>query len=295
MYRESKILTIHTVYNDRENLLQKRSEEVLGELEKVNNYLKDFKSGVCDKILQLAVEMIEKLRSLRLTIPEEVMGILIGNLKNIFRNDKIAVYLNPEDEKILDTYARASKNNFQELEILTNDFIELGECKFDYDFLKLKLRILQNLKNTQEIITQYYDTIIISDTQPESKSHNEISEKTESDSQAVKSLQEYEIKKLLPLLINEDPNVIAVILMNLNPVKTAEILWQLPFDLRYEVVNQISMIGKISKDVVEVMFKTALSLIECNSVERAEFNRKSYLRRNKIENKNLYLIAKRKY
>jgi hypothetical protein len=293
MYRESKVLTIHTVFNDRESSLQKRSSEVLGELEKVNNYLKDFKNGVCDKILQLAIEMIEKLRSLRLTIPEEVMGIIISNMKNIFRNDKIAVYLNSEDERILDTYARSARNSLQELEILTNDFIELGECKFDYDFLKLKLRILQNLKNAQDVISQYYDSIIISETPSKSDTENEITEKT--DSEAVKSLQEYDSKKLLQLLINEEPNVIAVILMNLNSVKTAEILWQLPFDLRYEVVNQIAVIGKISKDVVEVMFKTALSLIECNSSERVEFNRKNYLNRKRIENNNLYLIAKRKY
>jgi hypothetical protein len=295
MYRESKVLTIHTVFNDRENSLQKRSTEVLGELEKVNNYLKDFKNGVCDKILQLAVEMIQKLRSLQLTIPEEVMDIIISNMKNIFKNDKIAVYLNSEDERILETYARSAKNNLQELEILTNDFIELGECKFDYDFLKLKLRILQNLKNAQDVISQYYDSIIISETSSKSNSENDNSDKSENDSEAVKSLQEYDSKKLLQLLINEEPNVIAVILMNLSPVKTAEILWQLPFDLRYEVVNQIAVIGKISKDVVEVMFKTALSLVECNSSERVEFNRKNYLKRKRIENNNLYLIAKRKY
>ena len=295
MYRESKILTIHTVFNDRENSLQKRTSEVLGELEKVNNYLKDFKNGVCDKILQLAIEMIEKLRSLRLTIPEEVLEIIIGNMKNIFRNDKIAVYLNPEDERILDTYVRDAKNNFQELEILTNEFIELGECKFDYDFLKLKLRILQNLKNAQDVIAQYYETIVISDALSKTSQDNDNIEKSDSESEAVKSLQEYDSKKLLQLFINEEPNVIAVILMNLSPVKTAEILWQLPFDLRYEVVNQIAVIGKISKEVVEVMFKTALSLIECNSVDRVEFSRKKYLNRNKIENKNLYLIAKRKY
>ncbi len=294
MYRESKILTIHTVYNERENSLQKRASEVLEELEKVNNYLRDFKNGVCDKILQLAVEMIEKLRSIKLTIPEDVMSIIIGNMKNIFRNDKIAVYLNPEDERVLDSYARASKNNLLELEILTNDFIELGECKFDYDFLKLKLRILQNLKNTQDVITQFYNSIQISETQLKSDD-TDLSNASVNESEAVKSLQEYDTKRLLQLLINEEPNIVAVILMNLNPVKTAEILWQLPFEIRYEVVNQISMIGKISKDVVEVMFKTALSIIQCNSIDRVEFNRKSYLKRKKIENNNLYLIAKRKY
>ena len=295
MYRESKVLTIHTVYGERENSLQKRASEVLLELEKVNNYLKDFKNGVCDKILQLSVEMIEKLRSVKIKIPEVVMGIIINNMKSIFRNDKIAVYLNPEDDRILETYARAAKNNLQELEILTNDFVELGECKFDYDFLKLKLRILQNLKNTQDVITEYWSSIEISASNDTKISNQDTEDDQSSESEAVRSLQDYDTKKLLQLLINEEPNVIAVILMNLSQVKTAEILWQLPFEMRYEVLNQISMIGKISKDVVEVMLKTALTLIERNSIDRSEFNRKKYLRRRQAENKNLYLIAKRKY
>ncbi len=295
MYRESKVLTIHTVYGERENSLQKRASEVLLELEKVNNYLKDFKNGVCDKILQLSVEMIEKLRSVKIKIPETVMGIIINNMKSIFRNDKIAVYLNPEDDRILETYARAAKNNLQELEILTNDFVELGECKFDYDFLKLKLRILQNLKNTQDVITEYWSSIEISESNDTKISNPATEDDPSSESEAVRSLQDYDTKKLLQLLINEEPNVIAVILMNLSQVKTAEILWQLPFEMRYEVLNQISMIGKISKDVVEVMLKTALSLIERNNIDRSEFNRKNYLRRRQTENKNLYLIAKRKY
>jgi DNA-directed RNA polymerase subunit F len=294
MYRESKILTINSIYNVHENSLQKRAEEVYKELEKVNNYLKDFKNGVCDKILQLAIELIEKLRSVKVSISDEVLGIIIENMKGIFRNDKIIVYLNPKDEKILNTYMANSYNYLQELEILTNDYIEPGECKFDYDFLKIKLRILHYLDRSKDTIIKYYDSIEISSNETPNKSTNKDKQKKDKKNQFNNELENYETKKLIQLLMNEDPKTIAVILVNINPIKTAEILWQLPYDLRYEVINQISMIGKIPKDVVDSMFNAVKNVLENNLLDKIEIKRKRY-NRDIFENNNLYLIAKRKY
>mgnify|MGYP001416152943 CR=1 FL=1 len=293
MYRESKILTINSIYNVHENSLQRRAAEVYNELEKVNNYLKDFKNGVCDKILQLAIELIEKLRSVKISISDEVLGIIIENMKGIFRNDKITVYLNPKDEKILNTYMSNSYNNLQELVILTNDFIEPGECKFDYDFLKIKLRILHYLDRSKDTIIKYYDNIEISSKETINNS-NKDKQKKDKKNQFNNELENYETKKLIQLLINEDPKTIAVILVNINPVKTAEILWQLPYDLRYDVINQISMIGKIPKDVVDTMFNAVKNVLENNLLDKIEIKRKRY-HRDLLENNNLYLIAKRKY
>ena len=294
MYRESKILTINSIYNVHENSLQKRAEEVYKELEKVNNYLKDFKNGVCDKILQLAIELIEKLRSVKVSISDEVLGIIIENMKGIFRNDKIIVYLNPKDEKILNTYMANSYNYLQELEILTNDYIEPGECKFDYDFLKIKLRILHYLDRSKDTIIKYYDSIEISSNETPNKSTNKDKQKKDKKNQFDNELENYETKKLIQLLMNEDPKTIAVILVNINPIKTAEILWQLPYDLRYDVINQISMIGKIPKDVVDSMFNAVKNVLENNLLDKIEIKRKRY-HRDLLENNNLYLIAKRKY
>jgi len=294
MYRESKILTINSIYNVHENSLQKRAEEVYKELEKVNNYLKDFKNGVCDKILQLAIELIEKLRSVKVSISDEVLGIIIENMKGIFRNDKIIVYLNPKDEKILNTYMANSYNYLQELEILTNDYIEPGECKFDYDFLKIKLRILHYLDRSKDTIIKYYDSIEISSNETPNKSINKDKQKKDKKNQFNNELENYETKKLIQLLMNEDPKTIAVILVNINPIKTAEILWQLPYDLRYDVINQISMIGKIPKDVVDSMFNAVKNVLENNLLDKIEIKRKRY-NRDIFENNNLYLIAKRKY
>ncbi|HQJ74214.1 MAG TPA: FliH/SctL family protein [Bacteroidota bacterium] len=294
MYRESKILTINSIYNVHENSLQKRAEEVYKELEKVNNYLKDFKNGVCDKILQLAIELIEKLRSVKVSISDEVLGIIIENMKGIFRNDKIIVYLNPKDEKILNTYMANSYNYLQELEILTNDYIEPGECKFDYDFLKIKLRILHYLDRSKDTIIKYYDSIEISSNETPNKSTNKDKQKKDKKNQFDNELENYETKKLIQLLMNEDPKTIAVILVNINPIKTAEILWQLPYDLRYDVINQISMIGKIPKDVVDSMFNAVKNVLENNLLDKIEIKRKRY-NRDIFENNNLYLIAKRKY
>ncbi|HEY9187077.1 MAG TPA: FliH/SctL family protein [Ignavibacteria bacterium] len=294
MYRESKILTINSIYNVHENSLQKRAEEVYKELEKVNNYLKDFKNGVCDKILQLAIELIEKLRSVKVSISDEVLGIIIENMKGIFRNDKIIVYLNPKDEKILNTYMANSYNYLQELEILTNDYIEPGECKFDYDFLKIKLRILHYLDRSKDTIIKYYDSIEISSNETPNKSTNKDKQKKDKKNQFNNELENYETKKLIQLLMNEDPKTIAVILVNINPIKTAEILWQLPYDLRYDVINQISMIGKIPKDVVDSMFNAVKNVLENNLLDKIEIKRKRY-NRDIFENNNLYLIAKRKY
>lgn len=294
MYRESKILTINSIYNVHENSLQKRAEEVYKELEKVNNYLKDFKNGVCDKILQLAIELIEKLRSVKVSISDEVLGIIIENMKGIFRNDKIIVYLNPKDEKILNTYMANSYNYLQELEILTNDYIEPGECKFDYDFLKIKLRILHYLDRSKDTIIKYYDSIEISSNETPNKSTNKDKQKKDKKNQFNNELENYETKKLIQLLLNEDPKTIAVILVNINPIKTAEILWQLPYDLRYDVINQISMIGKIPKDVVDSMFNAVKNVLENNLLDKIEIKRKRY-NRDIFENNNLYLIAKRKY
>lgn len=293
MYRESKILTINSIYNVHENSLQRRAAEVYNELEKVNNYLKDFKNGVCDKILQLAIELIEKLRSVKISISDEVLGIIIENMKGIFRNDKITVYLNPKDEKILNTYMSNSYNNLQELVILTNDFIEPGECKFDYDFLKIKLRILHYLDRSKDTIIKYYDNIEISSKETINNS-NKDKQKKDKKNQFNNELENYETKKLIQLLINEDPKTIAVILVNINPIKTAEILWQLPYDLRYDVINQISMIGKIPKDVVDTMFNAVKNVLENNLLDKIEIKRKRY-HRDLLENNNLYLIAKRKY
>jgi len=293
MYRESKILTINSIYNVHENSLQRRAAEVYNELEKVNNYLKDFKNGVCDKILQLAIELIEKLRSVKISISDEVLGIIIENMKGIFRNDKITVYLNPKDEKILNTYMSNSYNNLQELVILTNDFIEPGECKFDYDFVKIKLRILHYLDRSKDTIIKYYDNIEISSKETINNS-NKDKQKKDKKNQFNNELENYETKKLIQLLINEDPKTIAVILVNINPVKTAEILWQLPYDLRYDVINQISMIGKIPKDVVDTMFNAVKNVLENNLLDKIEIKRKRY-HRDLLENNNLYLIAKRKY
>ena len=293
MYRESKILTINSIYNVHENSLQKRAEEVYKELEKVNNYLKDFKNGVCDKILQLAIELIEKLRSVKVSISDEVLGIIIENMKGIFRNDKIIVYLNPKDEKILNTYMANSYNYLQELEILTNDYIEPGECKFDYDFLKIKLRILHYLDRSKDTIIKYYDNIEIS-SKGSINNSNKDTQKKDKKNQFNNELENYETKKLIQLLMNEDPKTIAVILVNINPIKTAEILWQLPYDLRYDVINQISMIGKIPKDVVDSMFNAVKNVLENNLLDKIEIKRKRY-NRDIFENNNLYLIAKRKY
>jgi len=238
--------------------------------------------------------LIEKLRSVKVSISDEVLGIIIENMKGIFRNDKIIVYLNPKDEKILNTYMANSYNYLQELEILTNDYIEPGECKFDYDFLKIKLRILHYLDRSKDTIIKYYDSIEISSNETPNKSTNKDKQKKDKKNQFDNELENYETKKLIQLLMNEDPKTIAVILVNINPIKTAEILWQLPYDLRYDVINQISMIGKIPKDVVDSMFNAVKNVLENNLLDKIEIKRKRY-NRDIFENNNLYLIAKRKY
>jgi flagellar motor switch protein FliG len=67
--------------------------------------------------------------------------------------------------------------------------------------------------------------------------------------------------RLVDLLRNEEPKVIAAFLINLKPSKTGKILLQFPGDIRSGIFTELSSIGKISSTVAENMGKAACSLI----------------------------------
>ena len=290
MYRESKILTIYSASEGENVLKQKRTSDILQEIEIINLYLKDFKNGVCDKILSSTIELIYQ--SHGLNVPDELLETVLLNINNIFIDNKITVFLNSQDIKLIDIYAEGFRDSIREVNIFMDDNIDIGTCKFDYDFTKIKSDILDCLRKSQLLIDDYKGKKFVSNEYLDLQAV--VRKKIKNESEVIKNVQEFNLSKLCNVLTNEDPYIIAVVLMNLNVLKSIELLWRFPINLRYEVVHRLLTTKQISNEIVEVVFKTVISELE---VDKAVFNENiKHNRRIKRKNEsNIFSLAKKKY
>jgi len=290
VYRESKILTIYSASEGENVLKQKRTSDILQEIEIINLYLKDFKNGVCDKILSSTIELIYQ--SHGLNVPDEFLETVLLNINNIFVDNKITVFLNSQDIKLIDIYAEGFRDSIREVNIFMDDNIDIGTCKFDYDFTKIKSDILDCLRKSQLLIDDYKGKKFVSNEYLDLQAV--VRKKIKNESEVIKNVQEFNLSKLCNVLTNEDPYIIAVVLMNLNVLKSIELLWRFPINLRYEVVHRLLTTKQISNEIVEVVFKTVISELE---VDKAVFNENiKHNRRIKRKNEsNIFSLAKKKY
>ena len=288
MYRESKILSIHFAPKGEDGLKQKRTSDILQEIELMNLYLKDFKNGVCDRILSSTVEMVYQ--SQDLIVPEEILERILLNINSIFADNKITVFLNSENVRLIDIYAEGFKETLKEVNILIDDNIGVGTCKFDYDFGGIKEDILDSLKKSQSLLENYKSKKFV----PQEYLDAQVitRKKVKNESEIIKKVREFSLSKLCNVLSNEDPYVIAVVLMNLNILKSIELLWRLPINLRYEVIHRLVMTKQISNEIVETIFSTVVSELEVNNVIFNENIRQSYNTKRRHE-KSVFSLAKK--
>ena len=132
MYRESKILSIYSAPKGEDNLKQKRISDILHEIELINLYLKDFKNGVCDKILSSTMELVYQ--SQNLNVPDEVLETILLNINNIFVDNKITVFLNSRDIRLIEVYAEGFKDSLKEINIFFRTL--KMECVIKYYLLQ---------------------------------------------------------------------------------------------------------------------------------------------------------------
>ena len=290
MRRESKILTIYSAPKGEDGLKQKRTSDVIHEIEVVNFYLKDFKNGVCDKILSSAIELVYQAPNL--DVPDEFLETILLNINNIFADNKITVFLNPENVKLIDMYAEGLRDSFKEINILTDDNIDVGTCKFDYDFTEIKTDILDCLKKSQSLIDDYKKKKFVPREYLDFQAIG--SKKIKNESEIIKRVREFDLSKLCNVLSNEDPYVIAVVLMNLTVLKTVELLWRFPVNLRYEVVHRLLTTKQISNEIIETVFKTVISELEFSKAAFNENVRHNYITK-RIQEKSVFSLAKKKY
>lgn len=290
MYKESKILTIYSASEGENVLKQKRISDILHEIEIINLYLKDFKNGACDKILSSTIELVYQ--SHGLNVPNELLETVLLNINNIFIDNKITVFLNSQDIKLIDIYAEGFRDSLREVNIFMDDNVDIGTCKFDYDFTKIKSDILDCLRKSQSLIDDYKGKKFVSNEYLDLQVV--VRKKIRNESEVIKKVQEFNLSKLCNVLTNEDPYVIAVVLMNLNILKSIELLWRFPINLRYEVIHRLLTTKQISNEIVEVVFKTVISELE---VDKAVFNENiKHNRRTKRKNEsNIFSLAKKKY
>ncbi|MCJ7420366.1 flagellar motor switch protein FliG [Sphingomicrobium astaxanthinifaciens] len=71
-------------------------------------------------------------------------------------------------------------------------------------------------------------------------------------------------KTILPLVADEHPQMIALLLVQLEPEDAAVVLSQLPEDLQTEVVHRIARLGPVSKESLEILNDTLQERIEKN-------------------------------
>jgi hypothetical protein len=290
VYKESKILTIYSSPNREDGLNQKRTSDILHEIELINLYLKDFKNGVCDKILSSTIELVYQ--SQNLNVSEEVLETVLLNINNIFVDNKITVFLNSENVRLIDIYAEGFRDSLKEVNILIDDNIDVGTCKFDYDFTEIKTDILGCLKKSQLLIDNYKEKKFVPHEYLDLQVVNR--RRVKNESEIVKKVREVNLSKLCNILTNEDTYVIAVVLMNLNVLKTIELLWRFPINLRYEVIHRLLTTKQISKEMVEIVFKTVISEIKVNKAVFNENIKQNYLAKRRHEN-SAFSLVKKKY
>ena len=290
MYRESKVLTVHSALKGENGLNQKRTSDILRELEVANLYLKDFKNGVCDKILSYTMESIYQSKNFH--ISDELLESILLNINSIFADNKITALLNSENVRLLDIYGEEFKESLKEINILIDDSITVGTCKFDYDFTKIKTNILNCLQKSRSLIKNYKEKKFVQKEYLDLQVANE--RKIKSEPEFIKRVREFNLSKLCNILSNEDTSVIAVVLMNLNVLKTVELLWRFPINLRYEVIHSLLTAKQVSSEIVETVFKTVISELEVNKTVFNENVRHGYITKRRHE-KNIFSLAKKKY
>jgi hypothetical protein len=290
VHRESKVLTVHSALNGENGLKQKRTSDIMRELEVTNLYLEDFKNGVCDKILSYTMESVYQ--SQNLNVPDELLESILLNINSIFADNKVMVFLNSENVRLIDIYAEGFRDSLKEINILVDDTIDVGTCKFDYDFAEIKTNILNCLQKSQLLIESYKEKKFVQKEYLDLQVANK--KKVKSEPEFIKRVREFNLFKLCNILSNEDTYVIAVVLMNLNILKTVELLWRFPINLRYEVIHRLLTTKQVSKEIVETVFKTVISELEINNVVFNEDVKRGYTTKRRHE-KNIFSLAKKKY
>ena len=189
-------------------------------------------------------------------------------------------------------YAEGLRDSLKEVNILIDDHIDVGTCKFDYDFTEMKTDILDCLKKSQSLIDDYKGKKFVSREYLDFQAVNR--KKVKNESEVMKKVREFDLSKLCNVLTNEDSYVIAVVLMNLNVLKTIELLWRFPINLRYEVIHRLLTTKQISNEIVETVFKTIVSELEINKAVFNENVRHDYIAKRRHE-KSIFSLAKKKY
>jgi hypothetical protein len=298
MLYQTKIIKIDTLWKDKDDVLKKHIENLVQRFKYIDSYVNTFKRYICSASVKLSIKMLEKLKEGD-NLSEKFSSEIVNNFKNVFEIEKIKIFINLEDEKILKLYFPDLLSKFEEIEILSDQFLGRGECRFDYSFLTMRLEIIKNTRKIKNLISSYfrnnYTTLKENDILEKSNEKDELNDSEDDKIIFFEELEKNDIGKIVELLLNEETEIVSVILGNLKPEITSEVLWRFPAEIRYDVINKLSRIKKIPKNIVKNIGETAVSLLKNNSIERSEFMKKSYLRKKENKYEHLHLLVKSGY
>jgi hypothetical protein len=273
MSQESQIIKIHTLWKDKDEILRGRVEKLIFTLERMNEYVRNMKRFILSRTIDISVSIIEKIKKSKLKLPENLLFEIVNHLKDIFTFDKIVFYIHPDDEKVLSLFFSNLSIHFDQILIRPDVHLKRGESYCDYNFRNIKLGIIQKSIDIRNLLLDYfkenYNSSLADNMTTDTQSDYIRDKSTDKDSvfELLNNIDDY---RLIDLLKNEEPKIIAAFLINLKPVKTGKILLQFPHELRSSILNELVSIGRISSSVIENMGKTAFSLIAVDPVAPAK-------------------------
>ncbi|MBF7081962.1 flagellar biosynthesis protein [Desulfallas sp. Bu1-1] len=108
-------------------------------------------TGLKDEILELALEIAEKILARELELHPDIVLNVAGEALQLVTNRKsVVLWVNPEDLQICENHRERLLNHLPpraELQILTDEQIERGGCVVETDFGKVDARITAKWEN----------------------------------------------------------------------------------------------------------------------------------------------------